>query len=152
MGVLATLGLPGLLDTVRDLRRDAHVGDIVLAFNLARSEAIRRGQKVVTCPSADGMACDDSTHWEPGWIVFVDGNANGQVDGDDAILRRQSALAQGITLRGARKQHVYGSLGASVGYADTLRVCDARGAEFARSVIVSNTGRVRVKRRASACP
>jgi hypothetical protein len=68
------------------------------------------------------------------------------------VLKRWQARSDITTLRGARKKLVYRGDGFSAGYTDTLSVCDARGTEYARSVIVSNTGRVRVRDKADVCP
>ena len=44
-------------------------------MSLARSEAIKRNQRVAICPSDDGEQCSGN-QYENGWIVFVDGNSN----------------------------------------------------------------------------
>lgn len=150
--VLAVIGVPGLVDTIRDARRDTHVGDIVVSLNYARSEAIKRATWVTVCPSQDGEICSGISQWEDGWIVFVDANGNGVVDAADQTLRRRERLHGGTSLHGARKRVTYRSDGFSRGYTDTLRICDERGTDHARSIIVSNTGRVRVKHKSAACP
>lgn len=150
--LLLALGVPGFIDFTRDVRRDGQVGDIVVALNYARSEAIRRGLHVTACPSADAGQCNGDTRWETGWIVFVDANSNGAVDGGEAVLRSRQAAPDGLTLRGAKQRLTYQSNGFSPGYNDTLRVCDPRGTNSSRRVIISNAGRVRVKNTAAVCP
>lgn len=151
-GILLVLGIPGLQERVLDARRDGLVGNVVAGLNFARSEAIRRGCRITACPSADGLRCNGDTHWETGWIVFADINGNGERDSQETILRRQDADGSDGTLRGARTKLAYQSTGIAAGYTDTIRACDQRGTEHARSVIISNTGRVRVQRQASRCP
>lgn len=152
VAILAATAIPGMADLIRDTRRNASVSDIVTALNLARSESVRRGAAVTVCPSTNGVDCTGDVFWEKGWIVFADRNGNETVDGAETVLKRWPARNDIATLRGARKKVVYRSDGFSAGYTDTLKVCDARGADYARSVIVSNTGRVRVKDKADACP
>lgn len=150
--ILLALGIPGLIDFTRNARRDSQVSDIVVALNYARSEAIRRNHNITVCPSANGLDCNDTRQWETGWIVFTDPNSNGVIDDSDSILRVREGTEGDTTLRGARTRLTYQSTGFSAGFNDTLRVCDLRGTDFSRSVIISSTGRVRVKSKADTCP
>ena len=150
--ILLTLGIPGLIDFTRNARRDSQVSDIVVALNYARSEAIRRNHNITVCPSENGLDCNNTKRWENGWLIFTDPNSNGAVDDSDTILRVGEGIKADTTLRSARTRLTYQSTGFSAGFNDTLRVCDPRGTDFARSVIISNTGRVRVKNKASICP
>lgn len=69
---------------------NALLGDMMLA----RSEAIKQGQPVSVCPSKDGAACDATTNWQNGWIVFSDVNGDGAFTvGADTLLRVQKAFA-----------------------------------------------------------
>ena len=64
----------------------------------ARSEALKRTKTVLVCQSSNGSSCTrDGTAWVDGWLVFTDGNGNGQVDDAndgpaEDLLRVQSAL------------------------------------------------------------
>jgi type IV fimbrial biogenesis protein FimT len=44
------------------------VGDLMLA----RTEAVKRGQGVSLCASADGATCLGTNTWNSGWIIFPD--------------------------------------------------------------------------------
>ena len=149
--ILLTLGVPGMTEFVRDVRRDARVSDLVVALNYCRSEAIKLGHEVTLCPSADGATCVGKAEWEHGWIVFADVNSNGVVNGGETILRVWGAIFDDGTIRGGKKRITYQSTGFSLGYNDTLRICDVRGVEKAKSVIVSMQGRARVVAGASQC-
>lgn len=149
--VILTVGVPSLLNVVQDQRLSAALTEIVASLKVARSEAIKRGMRVTVCPSVDRRRCRDSAVWESGWIVFVDQNGNGQVDNGDRIVRVGNGVSAG-TLRGSRKRITYQSRGFSVGFNDTLRMCDARGNTRGRSIVVSNQGRVRVSPGTTACP
>lgn len=72
-GVLVTVGVPGFFDIVRNNRAAANANEMVSAFSIARSEAIRRGARVSICSSANQTGCGGT--WTDGWIVFVDGAA-----------------------------------------------------------------------------
>jgi type IV fimbrial biogenesis protein FimT len=67
----------------------------------ARSEAIKEGQTVTVCSSANPTAvaatCSGSNSWQSGWIVFSDPNGNATVDANEPILRVQRPFALGDT-------------------------------------------------------
>lgn len=69
-------------------------GDVLLA----RNEALKRGQTVLVCPSADGSSCNAGSpanlNWAGGWIALqaVNGNCT---DTSGTVLRRQQALTSG---------------------------------------------------------
>ena len=56
-GLLVGLGAPALSDFLLDGRRTADVNALVLAVQLARSEAAKRGRPVIVCPTADHVRC-----------------------------------------------------------------------------------------------
>ena len=60
---------------------------ILAALHLARSEAIKRAMRVTLCKTSSAAAatpsCDTAASWQQGWLVFVDGDTRGVVDGGD---------------------------------------------------------------------
>src|SRR5438874_13781183 len=73
-------------------RMSAEVNGLLGDLQYARSEAIKEGQTVTTCVSADGTGCTGGTAWANGWIVFSDPNANATVDAGETVLRVQGAF------------------------------------------------------------
>ncbi|NDP39507.1 MAG: prepilin-type N-terminal cleavage/methylation domain-containing protein [Rhodoferax sp.] len=70
---------------------DALVSDM----RFARSEAVKRSNKVTVCASSNGTSCTGSgALWKDGWIVFVDFDGDGAVDtaDGDQIVRVQDVL------------------------------------------------------------
>jgi type IV fimbrial biogenesis protein FimT len=70
---------------------NALLGDLMLA----RSEAIKQGVNVVTCPkSTTAISCvsGGSTSWQGGWIVFADNDGNNSYGTGDLLLRVQNAF------------------------------------------------------------
>ena len=59
VGIVLGLGVPSFGKFVLDARRTADINAFVLAVQLARSEAAKRGRPVVVCPSADCRRCGD---------------------------------------------------------------------------------------------
>ena len=96
LGTVASASMRGILERNR-IESALHglVGDL----QFARSEAIRRGQAVSVCASADGATCAGDDRWHDGWIVFADPDASGTVPGAAALLRRHAAWAGSGHLR-----------------------------------------------------
>jgi type IV fimbrial biogenesis protein FimT len=74
VGIVLAVGVPSYLTVIRNNRAAANANELVSALTIARSEAVRRGDRVSLCRSSDGASCGGT--WTDGWIVFVDGAAN----------------------------------------------------------------------------
>jgi len=147
-GVLLSTGVPGLRSLVQDNRRAAAVNRSVHAIHLARGEAAKRARYVTLCKSGGGRNCaGGNLPWSNGWIAFVneDRDEPPQLDaGEDVLLREPPQMHVEVTgNRNAftfRPFHQRSTNG-------TLVFCDSRGADSARALIVSHTGRPRVSDR-----
>jgi type IV fimbrial biogenesis protein FimT len=127
----------------------------VTAFNLARSEAVKRSVRVTVCKSADGATCAAGGDYEQGWIVFNDPNSNAAVDPpNEQVIRAYGPLSEGLTLTGNGNVVNYVSFvpaGVSQlingGFQNgTLTLCKAGYATSARQLVLGRGGRVRVER------
>jgi len=111
----------------------------------ARSAALERGGDVVLCPSADGIACADSYHWEGGWIAFTDKDRNGERDDNETVLQVESALADPVRLvtsTGRTRLHFQAD-GAATGSNATFTLCDTSGHGKPMAYAMANSGNVR---------
>jgi type IV fimbrial biogenesis protein FimT len=146
-GLLASLAVPTFSTLVLDSRRTAALNDFVIAVQLARSEAVKRGAEVVLCKSGGRESCTSTGDWQPGWIVFVnlDEDAPPVRDQQEPLIQVHAALPKArmtanrssFTFRPFRSASTNG----------TVTYCDARGVAAARAVIVSASGRPRVSTR-----
>jgi type IV fimbrial biogenesis protein FimT len=156
VAIVASLGVPAFRETILNNRMATQVNELVGSLNIARSEAVKRGSRTRVCKGT-APTCDTSTTgWEQGWFVWVDGNddgsftpgdtnSNGRWDqGEDELIQVFGPLSGNNTLRGD------GNTGNAVtfntqgfGTSGTIRLCDSRGTEEARGVVLFNTGRIR---------
>ncbi len=83
--ILLTIGVPSFQGMMRNNRVAAHTNEFLSSLNLARSEAIKRGLRVVLCPGNQTTGCAGWGGDE--WMVFVDANNNGLWDAGELILR-----------------------------------------------------------------
>jgi type IV fimbrial biogenesis protein FimT len=158
VGVLVTLALPVYRDWIAEYQQMNFARDLAGNMNVARSEAIKRGLRVNLCKSADRRQCAAGGDWEQGFLLYVDSDRDGQVDGDDAILRAEGPALPGITARGNRPLASYVSY-TSMGTArllsgalqmGTLTVC--KSGRGAIDVVLANSGRARIQKSAAVCP
>lgn len=91
LAIIAAMALPAFNSVIVSNRLAAGANELVASLQVARSEAIRRGSRVVVCASSSGTGCTGT--WSQGWIVFEDRNRDGAVSVGETILRSQSALA-----------------------------------------------------------
>ena len=141
--ILLTVAGPAFRDLILNNRLVAASNSIAGSLNAARTEAITQQQMVIVCSSANGSACDGT--WSDGWITFIDVDANGTVDAGDTVLRwTQPAVEVSLRFVGASKVR-YNSQGFVLpNSAGDFVFCDSRGANHAKAVIVTATGRVSV--------
>ena len=95
-------------------------------------------------------ACDGRKRWESGWVLFADYDRNARLDpgtgacliGEDRLLRVWGGIDD-MTPRAGRVRMTFDSLGAARGFNATWRLCDERGAQAVRAVILAPSGRLR---------
>ncbi len=162
-GILAAIAVPAFNGFLQNDRDTGQVNSLVGSFSYARSEAVKRASTngITVCPSLDSLNCDAGP-WTEGWIVtFIDP----VTPANTIVLQAIPALSGTNTVTpvaGPATGITFTSNGgvAAPGAPFTLRICDARGAAFARQVEVNATGRVAASQRpgfsvggaALACP
>jgi len=143
--ILTVTGIPALHELVQRTRLTTEINTFVTHLHYTRSEAIKRGVRGVMCRSADGESCSQTEGWEEGWIIFADHNANRELDGKDVLLYVEKGEKNGIFITsGRRRRIVYQNTGESPGSNGTYVFCDPDYPEYAKAVIISNTGRPRL--------
>lgn len=73
-------------------RVSTEVNSLLGDLMLARSEAIKEGVSVITCPLSTGPTCNKVSTWQNGWMIFADVNNNGTYDTGDVLIRVQNAF------------------------------------------------------------
>ena len=154
VSTLATVAVPSFQQLTSSQRMTGAVNSLVTALHLARSEAIKRRERAVLCPSVDGRACHNGgsgyTVWDEGYLLYIDHNGNHEFDADDIAVRSFSATT-GLHIRSsAGRDHVtYQPVGLASGSNLSITFCDKHGRGTPRAVIVSGGGRPRVSTRNS---
>lgn len=123
------------------------------AFNYARAEAVKRGESVSVCASANDTqtACGNVGSWTNGWLIFVDNDSDGVLDAGDEVLRTAPVLDPGATFTAPTGVVTFNSEGFVTQGAGVYNMaatgCDGN---HGRALTLSNTGRVSIA--SVACP
>ncbi|MCP4995592.1 MAG: prepilin-type N-terminal cleavage/methylation domain-containing protein, partial [Gammaproteobacteria bacterium] len=75
------------------------INTFVAHLQLARSEAIKRGVRVVMCPSSNKTSCTGGVRWDTGFILYTDTNRNRRLDSDEVLLKTSQATHHSIQIR-----------------------------------------------------
>ena len=145
-GVALTAGVPAFRAFLLDARLTADVNGWILAIQLARSEAAKRGRPVVVCKTDDTRRCGGGDlSVDAGWMVYVnlDDDYPPQRGPAEPLLYVHEPELTG-TVTSNRPYYEFRVSRRSTN--GTIVLCDERGAAAARAVIVSYTGRPRVDR------
>ena len=149
VAIVAVIAAPSMQSFVLNNRIRAQAAALTSSLAFARTEAITRGTRVVTCPLTTSVDCGcrvDKEEWESGWQVFVDTDDDAICDSDDSLLEVHGPLdGSRTTLRGSDNvtSKVAFSYDGSA-QSRTFVLCDQRGFEdYARAIEVLATGRSR---------
>ena len=153
VAIVAVIAAPSLQNFVLNNRIRSQTAALTSSLAFARTEAITRSTRVVTCPRPVSNQCKCSgKKWELGWHVFVDSDGNSKCDSDDNLLEVHGPLdGSETTLRGKDniKRLVFFNHDGGMHKANgnpltgTIVLCDQRGWESARVIDVLPTGRSR---------
>ena len=150
-GLLLSMAVPALDQFTTNARQTSAINDFVSSIHIARSTAITTNFRVTVCASSGGADCE-AVSWDQGWIVFADRDSDQIVDADETI----SAASDGIEELDIQSAE-FGQflifrpngrvMNASVnGSAGQFVVCDRRGTDHAKVLIVDLSGRPRLSK------
>lgn len=153
LGILVSLAAPTMRDAQTRYRLQGQAEGFLGSLVLARSEALRRQQRLTVCPRANDTACDSKGEWYQGWLVFVDSNNNALREADELLIEVHAAMPLGVTMvvTGTSKAYFsYDSEGRSSSkngafMAGTWRFCHATSA-VGWQVVSNALGKPRIEK------
>jgi type IV fimbrial biogenesis protein FimT len=155
--IILAVGIPSFRSTIASSSVTSLTNDMVGSLAQARSEAIRRGERVTMCRSSNGTSCATSGDWTQGWIVFVDPTRSGTaaaVDSGETVIAVTQKTSNSSVLNGSTAVSQYVSFGSDgsartmtgTNLTGTLRVCNTSSAlsdaKRAREISISAVGRI----------
>lgn len=152
-GILLSLAFPAYHYFIVEIRVLTLTERILSAINTARSEAIKRHERVIICKSVNEKACVGK--WSDGWIMYV-GKYTVNPSAEN-VLRVYPRLNKKEFLQwhgaGGRDYLRLNPDGSASGFNGSFVVCvSAFSATAVRVIKVSQTGRVRVDKKQGRHP
>jgi type IV fimbrial biogenesis protein FimT len=120
---------------------------LYVSLNTARSEALKRRNAVMVCPSSNSSACRNDGDWSEGWIIFDNADDNG-TPASAEIIRLVDTVHGQVDMQVENTMDAYVEFlptGAAVGDSGNtgqFRICHSNSSSFSKAVNVSATGRV----------
>ena len=154
LAILMAVAIPSFQAMIASTRLTSAKNDLLSTLARARSEAIKVGNRVTVCMSADGATCASSGGWEQGWISFIDTTRSGTsaaVDTGEVITTTSPALTPGIVINGNLSYISFSSDGQSKSMTGdpntgTMRICNTSAAlsndKRASNLVLNSAGRI----------
>lgn len=148
-GLLLSMAVPAMDLFVSNARQTSAINDFVSSMHIARSTAITTNTRVTLCPSANGVTCEN-IDWDRGWIVFADLDSDQIVDLNETITSKTAGVDDlsigSVEFANFLLYRPNGRvMNAAVnGSAGEFTVCDERGADHAKVMIIELSGRPRL--------
>lgn len=145
IGVLLGIALPSYRDAISASRATSTSAALLKTLTLGVQKAATAGQHVVLCPGNPDNGCTDSFDWSGGWIAFADLDGNRSLDAEDRVILKEDQLHDSVRLitSTGRRKLVIQPNGGIAGSNVSFTLCDTRGRDRAKALIISNAGRIR---------
>lgn len=97
LAIMMSMAAPAFTKMIRDNRLQTASTSLISAFNMAHSEAVRRGRTVKICATDDPTVATPAcgTDWASGWVMFTDLDGDGAA-GDTVTLNGQNVVEEVI--------------------------------------------------------
>lgn len=152
--ILLTVGVPSFRTFVQNAQLRSATDGFLAAIQRARSEAITRGDAVILCrtadPSSDSCGTSSSEEWTRGWLMYAVRNFSGEVDynsgsANHELLARGTPAPDGVEITSENHGNRWLTIGADGTLAEdgvvAYAVCDKRGEEHGRLIVIPMIGR-----------
>ncbi len=157
LAIIATFGVPSMADFLKNNKLKAQAYSFSATLNYARSEAIKRKERVVLCrsanPTASSPTCGGTANtWTTGWLIFTDPDDNDVYNsGTDTLLKVGSNIPPNINIRTNSTANNNIELNADGttnegGATARMAICDDRGGNYGRQINISPLGRPILKK------
>jgi len=158
IAVVFVVAVPGSTLLLDKYHMKVASASIVTGLELARSEASARSSTVILCPSSNGHTCRSDSDWSFGWLVFSDGNGDGDVQ-DIELIKAFDPPNQDIHIQAEGAVHnraAFTTTGLNPdnkAQSGQFQICPGDSAETATLVTVDSDGWVqKIPSRNSHCP
>ncbi len=160
LALLLAIGVPSMQGFLASRQAQAQADTFASALRYARSEALKRSQRVTMClsgnPDDPQPTCDAAgADWNTGWVVYVNFNNSTNPAPPNLIVNVQQSMAGTAQITGRngaappRVSFTFTGDGLSIGDNGSFEI-KSHGGDQKSCVVLASTGRVRTEK--NACP
>ncbi len=140
IAIVLSLTAPSLKEIIMNNRISAQTDALSGALSYARNTAISQNIDVLVCPSSTSGSTNCGATWQNGWIIVGQTSTGGNRLLQSFFTGPNDPILSGVAIAGVTANSVtFDSRGIATTHAH-FKICDSRGAAFARSVEVLPTG------------
>lgn len=143
LAIMATIATSAYTSVIAGARISGEINALLGGLNLARSEAIKRGQSTSLCPQS-GAVCGTGSDWSSGWFVMLNGPPAQQ-------LQIAPGVTHGDTLVSSTASYPQFTPAGYTFFTGTLSLHDVNGTQGLYRCIVFNAGSWTTQQ-GSSCP
>lgn len=146
--IAVTVAVPAMSSFTANSKQSGAINEFVYSLHLARTAAITDNTRVTICASDSGTDCE-SVSWDRGWIVFADPDSDRSVGAGETVIGAAAAVeGLAITTSDFGRSFMFRPNGRAMtfdagGTSGAFTVCDRRGDEHAKAIIIDRAGRPR---------
>jgi type IV fimbrial biogenesis protein FimT len=151
LAILLVTAAPAMRDMILNNRMSSVSNDLMADLAAARSEALRRSQRVVICKNSGTDASCGTGNWREGWLLYLDADSDTTLDAGETVFRVRQALPgeYSVVSAGIGDTLVVRPVGLATP-TGSFKICDQRTGNFGRSITVAASGRASVS--PATCP
>jgi type IV fimbrial biogenesis protein FimT len=156
IAVILLLTAPQISALVQNRNVKNTASELYGSLILARGEAAKRHSTARICPSSDGRSCRNDGNWSRGWLVYSDGNANGEPEEMEIIQvfeprgREVRVSASGAVVSDASFT-IEGLLENQESGRGTFKICRSGSSSGSRKITVDQNGGVDMVKLNASC-
>lgn len=154
VGILTTIAVPSFRTLMLNQRRDSVVDSLVASLHYARNQALNLNQNTTLCAGTPGISCTGGS-WATGWEVIQAPPTGAAVLLTTHVLQ---STVPALTAVSASAGFQFAGNGlvtflpALPGGTEIMKICDVRGAAFARAVQINRVGSVQSSAQPGTAP
>lgn len=150
--IFITLVVPAYRAIIQNNKVVSAVNKLSASLSLARMEAIKRGEPVAVCPTANTnySACGTGSQWSQGWIVFLDEDSDDEIDSTSDLIKITQGFSSDAEITTVSTVVSYDSNGfVTSGGASFVISAPGCTGNNGRQVNITSSGRISIN--AAAC-
>jgi len=143
--ILLAVALPAYSHARAAARAGAVRADLAATIIDAVRHAAITETEVVLCPAGPAGDCTGQPDWDGGWMAWADLDGSRSRGPNEPVVVQVKAIDEQVHLRSTvgRTRLVFQPNGGNAGSNVTFTLCDARGTDYAITLVLANDGRLR---------